>query len=341
MEFSFAKVEVLYDEKNHDGYCSGAEEDDDLALSHTVEMIMSIPDGTTCPDVDIDKFVAAKHDLFGKYSTGWKNCNGSGYCDIESNRTVTKVTICKKKYIPIITIESDTKKKISQDLMAQQISDTALNIHRSLDICLLERRITIMRLLREKFSDIQSPEDVRINEIINHIELNVLYRNGYAQSYLKITDYDLLIKRIEPVVQAIVDQTKYNNCAVMEYNETQSDHTFNQSCVKISCVEDIRTHCVVRTKSFKAKNITPKNIGTNNMDANNTNNTNVNNMNNVLNALPIPASNVDITNCVVSNITDTKNIVNKKHYRTAKLCAYSLIIGALCTGTIYWYLHIN
>jgi hypothetical protein len=393
MEFSFAKVEVLYDEKNHDGYCSGAEDDEDLSVSHTVEMIMSVPvpdsdESDDSDDVDINKFVAKNHDLFGKHSTGWKNCTGSGYCDIESNRTVTKVTIHKKNQIsyedsdftsiPTTTTELDANKK----KYLQQIYDTAFNIHFALEryatICsigsvneTLETRITRIRLLREKFSSIRSPEDVRINEIINNIELNILYRDRYARSYLKLTDYDLLIKKIEPVVQAIIAQTKYNhNIAIKNYESKINESKINESKIHESKINENHETTNYETKKYdiydrfnqcnvyqcnayqcNAYQINANQINANQINANqiNANNYNTNNCDekNYLNRISSPMNSVDtditIENHDDANITDTTttNINHKKRYQFVKLCVFPLMVGAFFTGMIYWHLDMN
>jgi hypothetical protein len=217
-EFSYLKLECEYEEKDHDdGYCSGAEEDEDLALNHTVDLITSIPKDLpylAVKDNEIDVKALTQFNL------NWQNCGGSGYCGLESTRTVKRAVIIKKTYddVPSSYKTGQTQHKLACLIReVYSLASSASNEYKQ--NCLYKSRVETMKFLRDSFMDIHHPNDVRINDIINQLESDLMTNSFYDfQSFIKMDDFEFLDQRLKPALKShsFISHSKHGKAKLVE-----------------------------------------------------------------------------------------------------------------------------
>ncbi len=101
MSFQLLTVyKIVY--ASHDGYCSGADENEDYHREEETIEFNEVPD---LPEDAISENgeVAIKH---LKLNTQWQDCGGSGYCGINNTKTVIFAMIVPKDGIKKIYLEN-------------------------------------------------------------------------------------------------------------------------------------------------------------------------------------------------------------------------------------------
>ena len=194
-EFTYLKIDFVYNERNHDGYCSDAEEDEDSAQTYRVTMISGNPIEYVDDSFDVQTLYITEKNItdasvLKQLNFEWKNCIGSGYCDVDSERIATKIEIIKKEI-------TDTDIKDNATITPQGFK------YDFESLSFWESRVRVIQMLRDKFADPQNQDDVRINEIINKIELHLIYGFDYKLSLL-LNDCELLVKYLWPALRKIV-----------------------------------------------------------------------------------------------------------------------------------------